>query len=166
MFVGYKCFNKDLTNRYGMKYEVGKLYHVPGKVKFGNDGNGFHTCLRLEDTLRYFDAMHDMVAIGIVRCFGEYQEFEDNNNDWYDMYVYQNMIIEKIMLREEIIAYALSLHAERAKRFISLFRLSEDEIILFKDKFKNDISVLNHIAYYQEDDKDVFNRYVKKREYR
>ena len=24
--VGYKAFNKDLTNRYGKKFEIGKIY--------------------------------------------------------------------------------------------------------------------------------------------
>lgn len=37
--IGYKCFNSDLTNRYGSKFEVGKTYHAKGDIKFGNNGN-------------------------------------------------------------------------------------------------------------------------------
>ena len=51
---GYKCFNSDMTNRYGKKFELGKVYSTDGKVKFGNSGNGFHFCKNIEDTLRYF----------------------------------------------------------------------------------------------------------------
>ncbi len=59
--IGYKCFNSDLTNRYGSKFEVGKTYHAKGDIKFGNNGNGFHMCKNMEDTLRYFDAFNDNV---------------------------------------------------------------------------------------------------------
>ena len=63
MVLGYKCFNEDLTNRYGFKFEVGNTYKVDGIIKFGIDGNGFHMCERLEDTLRYFDAMNLDVSV-------------------------------------------------------------------------------------------------------
>ena len=29
---GYKAFNKDMTNMYGKKFEVGKTYSVNGKI--------------------------------------------------------------------------------------------------------------------------------------
>ena len=54
--LGYKCFNENLTNRYNTKFEIGKIYHVNGNIKFGNNGNGFHICKNLEDTLRYFNS--------------------------------------------------------------------------------------------------------------
>lgn len=34
MVEGYKCFDKGLINRYGEKFEIGKIYHVVGIVKF------------------------------------------------------------------------------------------------------------------------------------
>ena len=77
MFYGYKCFDKELINRYGTIFEVGKLYHSDNEIKFGNDGNGFHVCKRLEDTLRYFDAMNGEVDIAKVKCYGNYQKYED-----------------------------------------------------------------------------------------
>ena len=48
MIKGYKCFNKGLINRYGKKFEVGKIYHQDGDIKFGINGNGFHMCSNLE----------------------------------------------------------------------------------------------------------------------
>ena len=37
--IGYKCFNKDLTNRYNKTLEVGKIYTTSGNVSFGSDGH-------------------------------------------------------------------------------------------------------------------------------
>ena len=33
---GYKCFNSDMTNRYGTQFELGKVYSTNGKVKLYN----------------------------------------------------------------------------------------------------------------------------------
>lgn len=160
---GYKCFDKNLTNRYGMKFEIGKTYHTDGKIKFGNDGNGFHMCLRLEDTLRYFDAINNDVDICQVVGFGKKDIGEDSYNDYYDMYAFENMYIAKLLTREEIINYAIKLYDYRIKRFISQFKLTEEEINIFKEKFKHNPSILEYIAYYQEDDKEAFQRRYQKR---
>ena len=166
MFNGYKCFDKGLINRYGTKFEVGKLYHTDNEIKFGNDGNGFHVCKRLEDTLRYFDAMNGEVDIAKVKCYGNYQKYEDEYNDYYDMYAFEYMIIDKVLTREEIINYGIHLYEMQVKRFISGFRLTKEEIIMFKEQFKKNQNILNTIAYYQEGDKEVFNRqYTKKRKH-
>ena len=61
MIEGYKCFSEGLVNRYGVKFEIGKIYHTENEVKY--QYNGFHMCANLEDTLRYFDAMDDTVDI-------------------------------------------------------------------------------------------------------
>lgn len=70
MITGYKCFNKDLINRYGMQFEVGKIYSVNGNISFGNNGNDFHMCVRLEDTLRYFDSFTQEIDICEVIGYG------------------------------------------------------------------------------------------------
>ena len=49
---------------------------------------------------------------------------------------------------------------DRIQRFLSLYKLSQDEIVIFKDRFVNDSKILKMIRYYQEDDKDA---YIKKR---
>ena len=43
------------------KFELYKLYSTEGKIKYGLEGNGYHFCKYLEDTLRYYDAMNDEV---------------------------------------------------------------------------------------------------------
>lgn len=98
--IGYKCFNDDLTNRYGTKFEVGKTYHANGDIKFGNDGNGFHMCKNIEDTLRYFDAFNDNIRICLVYGFGEFNEYDDEYNGYYDMYSYEYLTILKELSRE------------------------------------------------------------------
>ena len=155
---GYKCFNKDMTNRYGVPLEVGKTYSIEGDIKFGNDGNGYHFCKNLEDTLRYFDAVNDEVSICYVKGFGNIDEYEDDYYGYYDMYASSNMEIIKKLSREEIINYALNLYPFRACRFIQLFKLTTDEIVLFKNKFKNDKDVINSLLYYQLGDKEVYKR--------
>lgn len=153
---GYKCFNSDMTNRYGKKFELGKVYSTNGKVKFGNSGNGFHFCKNIEDTLRYFDAKDDKVKICIVRGFGEFAIEEDDYNGYYDMFSIENMEIVKILSREEIIHIALNLNELRVCRFIQCFKLNNDEIELFKGKFNKNRSIHDYIEYYQIGNKEAF----------
>ncbi len=162
MIYGYKCFNKGLINRYGKQFEVGKTYHCEKDIIFGNNGHAFHMCKNLEDTLRYFDAMDNEVDICLIKGFGKHAEYEDTQNDYYDMYAFEYITIVKKLTRKEIIDYGLSLYEYRAERFVSQFRLTKEEIALFKTKFAKSIHVLNSIAYYQEGDKDVYKRYYEK----
>ena len=73
------------------------------------------------------------------------------------MYAVEKIYILKELSRTEILECALSLNENRLCRFIQLFKLNCDEIRLFKDKFSNNLRILNYIAYYQEGDKMVFN---------
>ena len=159
---GYKCFNGDLTNNYGFKFEVGNSYNVSGIIKFGIGGNGFHMCERLEDTLRYFDAMNFDVSICEVVGNGKSVSFSDEYNGYYDMYCVEEMSIIRKLNREEIISMMLKVNEIRVLRFLQLYKLNEDEIRLFKNRFKNYINVLDMIDYYQYGIKDVYSRkYIK-----
>lgn len=156
MIQCYKCFQKGMLNRYGQPFEVGVEYHTDGIIKFGNNGNGFHACKRLEDTLRYFDAMEGEVDIAQIRGFGNFDLYEDDYYGYYDMYSFENIIIDKVLNRQEIMDYAYHLPEMRAERFVSLFRLTEEEKEKMIDLFKQSFSVLKSIAYYQDGDKDAF----------
>ena len=158
MIKGYKCFNKNLINRYGIPFEIGKIYSTNGEIKFGNNGNGFHMCVNLEDTLRYFDGFHDEIDICEVIGFGQYIMFEDYFYDYYDMYSFEKIQIIKKLSREEIIELMLNTHEYRVIRFIQGYKLTQNEILLFKNKFANNISILNAISYYQEGDLDVYSK--------
>lgn len=159
IFHGFKIFNKGLTNRFGKKFEIGKEYHCDGEIKFGNEGHGFHVASRLEDALKYFD---NNIDIAYVKCYGKYDEIKDTKeneeNDNYDMYSYEYMVIEKVLTREEIIAYILNTWEDRIIKFIMYFPLTEEEKKLFREKFINNTKIQNYISYYQDNDKEVFNK--------
>ena len=48
---GYKGMNADMTCR-GMRYEVGKSYHVDGNITVCE--RGLHFCERLTDVFDYY----------------------------------------------------------------------------------------------------------------
>lgn len=58
---------------------------------------------------------------------------------------------------DEIINYALDLPVENVKRFISLYRLTKEEIELFKEKF-NIPAILMIIEYYQNKNDKVYQK--------
>ena len=156
--VGYKAFNKDLTNRYGKKFEVGKIYIAPGIIKFGNNGNGFHLCRNMEDTFRYFDP-ENMTVCKVIGS-GEMVEGIDHYYGFYEMYAVKRLKILKELSRLEIVEQGLKLNEFRAQRFVSLFPLTEEEIILFKKQFKNYIRVLDAISYHQEKDEKIYYKRI------
>jgi len=160
MIIGYKCFNKGLINRYGKKFIIGQIYHVDKNVSFGNNKHGFHMCVNLEDTLRYFDS--ENIEIAEVIGFGNYELMEDEYNGFYDMYAVENLIIRKILSRDEIINYALNINEFRVQRFLQLFVLSEEEKLLFKEKYKDNKTILDIISYYQYHNLDTYTRKLKK----
>ena len=162
---GYKVFSKGRINRYGKVYEEGKHYHVDGKIVFGNYGNGIHFCKKMEDTFRYVDAVNNQVEVAEVIGSGEIVEFNDEYYGYYDMYAASDLDVVKFLSRKEIIEHLLNQNTMSVRRFVSLFRLTEEEINLFKLKFCEDIDVMRAIAYYQEGDKDVYSRQVDVKKY-
>lgn len=158
--IGYKCFDEGLINRYGFKFELGKVYVTSGMLKFGNNGNGFHMCKNIEDTFRYFDAMNSNVDICLVKGSGNILEFADEYYGYYNMYVAEKLELLKKLSHEQIINMGLNLNELRVKRFLSGFKLTNEEIEIFKNNYKTDVEVLKTIAYYQENNIDV---YTKKR---
>lgn len=159
---GYKAFNKDMTNRYGQTFEEGKNYSVVGPLIYGNKGNGFHFCKRLEDTLRYFPALKEEIKIAQVETKNEVQENWDDYYGYYDMYVARTLTIDKILTREEIISMFLDLYDERVVRFLAGYRLTEKEIEIFRLKYPSSRKIQLAISYYQENDKEAYSRACEK----
>ena len=153
---GYKSFNADMTNRYGKKFEIGKIYEVNGPIKFGNNGNGFHMCKNMEDTFRYFDTSN--IAVCEVNGFGKKKKYNDEYYGYYDMYAFEKIEILKLLRRKEILEYMLKTSPYRVARFIQLFNLYEDELELFEDKFRNENKVIDYINYYQKKRKDIWTK--------
>lgn len=159
--IGYKCFDKGLINKYGKKFSVGKIYIMPGAIKFGINGNGFHMCKRIEDTFRYFECFENEVDVCLVKGSGEVVEYSDDYYGYYDMYSVQKIEILKQLNREEIINEGLNMCDLRVKRFVSTLKLNEEEINLFRETFKDNLSVLDAIAYYQEGDEQAYEKKYK-----
>lgn len=166
---GYKAFDKDGINRYGQEFLEDTHYHIDGKISFGNNGNGFHFCLRMEDTFRYFDSWSHDIDVAAVYGSGDIVEFNDEYYGYYDMYAASDLYVERFLSREEIIGHFLEANEFAVRRFVSSFRLTEEEIEVFKVTYADNINILNAISYYQEKDLDVYSRkseqkiYLKKK---
>ena len=128
--IGFKAFNKDFTNRYGDKFEVGETYHAQGEIKWGNNGNGFHLCSNLEDCFRYFDSNDSIIAE--VIGYGNIQKYDDEYYGYFDMYVCEYLRVIRVISREEIIEMMLHTYKDRRDRFIRDFNLTSDELKLFE----------------------------------
>ena len=156
---GYKAFNKNQTNRYGIPFEEGVTYSVDGEISFGNTGNGFHMCTHLSDVFRYFDAIEDEILVAKVVGRGDRREYNDEYEGYYDMYACREMYIERFLSREEIISRMLSAIEPDVIKFLKTFRLTGDEKVRFLRKFRGNQRVLEHILYYQYGREDVFREH-------
>ncbi len=158
MEKGYKAFNKDETNRYGKKYEENTVYKAEGPLQFGNHGNGFHYAKRLEDTLRYFPAMEEEIQIAEVTSLGEQIEHEDDYYGYYDLFVARELRIDRFLERNEIIKMYLNLNQEdRVIRFVASYKLTPEEIEMFKLRYGESVKIIKALEYYQEGNKEAYN---------
>ena len=163
---GYKAFNDDHTNRYGVLFEEGMTYKTDGKVSFGvNSTGGFHMCKNLEDTLRYFIGLENDPVIAEVEGSGDIAEYEDDYNGYYDMYSVERLKVKRFLSREEMLYTIIDdplIFDERVCRFIQGLRMNPAEVELFKEYFEDSPRVLDALAYYQEGDTEVYNRQYSK----
>jgi hypothetical protein len=158
---GYKSFFHPMQTRYGQILEVGKRYITDGEIKYGTVGNGFHFCETLEETLRYVDTKKEFDVCEVIGS-GEILERYDDYND-YNIFVASEIEIIKLLSREEILKIADKMSPNGFIKFVKHFPLAPDEITYFIDKYKNDISVLQHIRYYKLNDEKAFeNSYYTK----
>lgn len=154
---GFKAFNKDLTNRYGQEFLEGERYLLEGPISFGLHSNGFHFCERLEDTLRYFDAMNEEICIAEVIGRGEIASYYDDYYGYYDMYAVSDLEIVRFLSRDEIVGSYLNCdNGNRVRRFVSGFKLTEDEIHSMQEAHKNNAEVLKALDYYQRGFRDTY----------
>lgn len=157
--IAYKVFYDGLINRYGYQFELGREYRVEGQVQWGNHGNGFHMCSNPEDCFRYFDRYDDIVLTK-VRGFGHMYSVDDEYFGYYDMYVCEGMEVLYVYSRDEVIDMMLKLDKDGIERFLITNGLSDLELKMFKEFYKNNEDILDCISYYQEGKKDTF---VKRR---
>jgi len=92
--IGYKGFDKDLKCR-GFQYEIGKEYHMDGKIECCR--TGFHLCTDPRDVFRYY-APGDQNRFCLVEgsgTFNKANEPEDSKTAVSDI-----KIIKELSLRE------------------------------------------------------------------
>lgn len=160
--TGYKAFNIDMTNQYGMKFEEGKTYTISGEVRKGTHGNGYHFAKNLEDSIHFIiDDKHDNVVVAKVTGKGNIQTFSTEDKEFDDLYVASSLTVDHIMTREEVIHHMLEKNVISAQHFIRKFPLNAEEQHSFKTKFSGDIGFQRAMAYYQEGDKEIYNRAYK-----
>lgn len=139
---GFKAFDKNMKNRYGLEFEEGKTYQTKKNVSFGyNSGyevTGYHFCKNLEDTLRYVDGINDDIKIAEVIGSGNIVRYDDDYYGYYDMYSAEIIDIIHILTREEIINKVLySGNEDTIERFINGFKLTKEEFERFKTEYAN-----------------------------
>ncbi len=145
---GYKAFDKDSRNRYGCSFTPGETYHVDGEIKFGNIGNGYHFCKELCDVFRYVDTSED-IKVAEVTGFGKFVRYDDEYYGYYDMYAIESIRIDRFLQREEIIAHMLLTNEVNCKKFLGMFPLTDEEKKMFLRRFKNNMSMIEFLLYYQ-----------------
>ena len=157
---GYKSLNNDGTNYYGKKFDVGKIYHCDGEIKFGPTGNGYHFAYNIEDTIRYSGEDYNLKDIIIAEVIGREKiiKGEDIYNGYDDLFVTSSLEILKYLTREEVISMALDMSDTRLIRFVSQYKLTPEEQELF---YYSSASVAQTIDYYQRGIKDAYQNGTK-----
>ena len=159
MISGFKCFYSGLVNAFGDKLELDKKYICNEPVKFKS--KGFHICINIEDTLRYFDCINQQVDICEVIGYPEFIKYDDEYYGYYDMYACQGLKLKRILTRDEIIKMADSMHEESFKRFSRDYKLTDNELDYFKNKYRNSKDVMLHLIYCYED-KDIYSKVYRR----
>ena len=162
---GYKALTKNMESRYKDKYEIGKTYSVEGILKFGYgglNGNGIHFCERIEDTLKYFDSKEDDIIITEVTSLEDNDVFCEEDQDFALMFAARKLRFDRIVPRQEIIITFLTTPYYRTERFLQFYKLTKEEIKLYKEVYQDDTYIMNIIKYYQEHQKDVYEKQHQK----
>ena len=159
---GYKAFDSNRKNQIGQLFEEGKIYTSEGELRPGmydyKNMNGYHMSENIANVFRFFDSECDGITVAEVRGFGECLSFEDTYNEYFDMYVCQNLEILKFLSREEIIENIVTLNEFEIVKFLNTYKLNEEEKTLLSKQFKNNDIVYSALQYFQYNNKDVYQK--------
>ena len=157
---GYKSFNKNFETFNNIKMKENQIYKIDDDIKYSKVG--YHFATRLEDTLRYVNGLKEEIIICNIEALGNIDWHDDEYYGYYDLGCTNIIKINNILTREEIIKYIYNKPEFNIIRFISGYKLTNEELKLFKERYKNNNNILNYIKYYQENDTQVFDRNHKK----
>ena len=150
--MGYKAFNNGLLNKFGEKFEVGKKYIVEEKYK----NYKYHFCKNIEDVFIYYRG--DDIEVCEVIGSGDIINYHNDYYGVYDVYASSKIEIVRKVSREELINIMLDMECDRAIRFVSLYKLSKDEIKIFEDRYVKYDKIIDAINYYQKKDRKVYRK--------
>lgn len=160
---GFKAFNKNMTNQYGLQFKEGKIYQIPDNIVLtkGIMGTGFHYTPYLEDTLRYVNGMIEEIKIARVTAGKEIITFDDEYNGYYDISATREITINHILTRQEILNHMLKQNDYSVIRFVQGYKLTAEEIDKIIKKFRYNPSLSLAIDYYQNGNRDAYNEFYK-----
>ena len=161
---GYKGFFIDKKNQNGESFEIGKVYTVEeGEVFFGSLGHGFHFCKNLEDCFNYFNPSYSVYAE--VTGLGDIKVKNDETTDSFGICVSSSIRIDNFLSREEIVDMYLNpkktLPYNSLMKFLKFFKLTEEEIEAFEEKYYQNYTFLETILYYQRNQEDTYRDKLK-----
>lgn len=92
-----------------------------------------------------------------IKAFGKIShEYCDEYNGYYGIYSCSDIILERIIPREEIITMASKLPEYRLERFIQTYKLNKEELVEIRKIILNNSNLNKYFEYYQLDNKKVF----------
>ncbi len=154
---GYKAFNKERRNRYGKKFYENETYIAQGEISFGTQSqHGFHMCKNLADVFRYFDVQNKNISVAKVVGSGNWERFEDEYYDCYEMYAVEQIYIEKFLTEEEIIEKMLKDNEFNNCKFLMLYPLNKEDKIKYLNLYHNNLRMLKYLLFYQYNQKEIF----------
>ena len=157
---GYKSFNKDFMTFNNMKMQPYAIYKTEEDIKYRR--SGYHFAKRLEDTLRYVNGLKEPIIICPIEALGDIIWNDDEYYGYYDLGCTNIIKINKPLTRKEILEYIYKKPDYSIIRFIQGYKLTKEELEIFKEKYNNNRNIINYIMYYQENNSNAFNREYKK----
>ena len=155
---GYKAFYKGLINNEGEKFCEGETNYKDGEGYFYDRKYLF--CEKLEDAISFVNSFENDIEVAKVSSTDASDDLLSAPFGGSIRYISSSLKIEKVLSRKEIIDSML-LNGDMNK-FISLYKLSDEEINYILDKYDGSIDYISrYIDRYQKGEKDAFVRTKK-----
>ena len=136
---GYKIFNGDMTNWYGLQFEEGRTYHTIRKP-------GFYYCTKLSEV---FGVYFGNPSVQVARVTGYIEEEREASFRKYSTTVRTavSLRIDKILTREEIMQQVIADGESSIKDYLRYFPVTTEEEDYFVENYGDNEELMEIIAY-------------------